>query len=57
LENSNLDFSLRYILQFRPAYHANKYPQLDRNIAESEYKEVMEYAFFKGIRRATEEYI
>ena len=40
--------------QYRPAYHADKYPELNRRITTSEYKEVIDYAFSKGLRRGFE---
>ena len=36
--------------QYRPAYHADKYPELNRRITTSEYKEVIDYAFYKGLK-------
>jgi putative pyruvate formate lyase activating enzyme len=36
--------------QYRPTYHAHKYPKLDRQITASEYKEVVDYAFIKGLK-------
>jgi putative pyruvate formate lyase activating enzyme len=37
--------------QYRPAYNASKYEKLNRRITPSEYKEVVDYAFSKGLRR------
>jgi putative pyruvate formate lyase activating enzyme len=37
--------------QYRPAYHANKYPELNRRITPSEYKDVIDYAHNKGLTR------
>lgn len=42
--------------QYRPAYNASKYEKLNRRITPSEYKEVVDYAFFKGLRRGFDEY-
>ena len=42
--------------QYRPAYNANKYEKLNRRITPSEYKEVVDYAFYKGLRRGFGEY-
>ncbi len=42
--------------QYRPAYNASKYEKLNRRITPSEYKEVVDYAFSKGLRRGFEEY-
>jgi putative pyruvate formate lyase activating enzyme len=42
--------------QYRPVYNANKYEKLNRKITPSEYKEVVDYAFSKGLRRGFEEY-
>jgi putative pyruvate formate lyase activating enzyme len=42
--------------QYRPAYNAIKYEKLNRRITLSEYKEVVDYAFHKGLRRGFEEY-
>jgi len=36
--------------QYRPAYHASKYEKLNRRITPSEYKEVVDYAFSKGLK-------
>ncbi len=54
LDEISTDTYLNIMDQYRPAYHANKYPQLDSHITESEYKEVVDYAFRKGIRRGFE---
>ena len=40
--------------QYRPAYHAGKYEKLNRRITPSEYGEIIEYAFNKGLRRGFE---
>jgi putative pyruvate formate lyase activating enzyme len=37
--------------QYRPAYNASKYEKLNRRITPSEYKEVVDYAFSKGLKR------
>ncbi len=41
--------------QYRPAYNASKYEKLNRRITPSEYKEVVDYAFSRGLRRGMEE--
>jgi putative pyruvate formate lyase activating enzyme len=41
--------------QYRPAYNATKYEKLNRRITPSEYKEVVEYAFSKGLSGGFEE--
>lgn len=48
------DTYLNIMDQYRPAYHANKYPELNRHITASEFKEVIDYAFNKGLRRGFE---
>ena len=42
--------------QYRPAYNAYKYEKLNRRITPSEYKEVVDYASNKGLRKGFEEY-
>jgi len=42
--------------QYRPAYNAIKHEILNRRITPSEYKEVVDYAFGKGLMRGFEEY-
>ena len=42
--------------QYRPAYNAIKHENLNRRITPSEYKEVVDYAFGKGLMRGFEEY-
>ncbi len=42
--------------QYRPAYNASKYVKLNRRITPYEYKEVVDYAFYKGLRRGFGEY-
>jgi putative pyruvate formate lyase activating enzyme len=42
--------------QYRPAYNASKYEKLNRRITPSEYKEVVDYAFSKGLRRGFGDY-
>ncbi|MEE9449047.1 MAG: radical SAM protein [Ignavibacteriaceae bacterium] len=37
--------------QYRPTYNAFKYDKLNRRITPSEFKEVVDYAFSKGMRR------
>jgi len=41
--------------QYSPSYNAFKYEKLNRRITPSEYKEVVNYAFYKGLRRGFEE--
>ncbi|MBT8386298.1 MAG: radical SAM protein [Ignavibacteria bacterium] len=43
--------------QYRPTYNAFKYEELNRRITASEYKEVVDYAFSKGLRRGIEEHL
>ena len=45
------DTYLNIMDQYRPAYHASKYPELNRRITSSEYKEVIDYALNKGVNR------
>ena len=45
------DSSLNIMDQYRPANNANKYEKLNRRITPSEYKEVIDYAYSKGLRR------
>ena len=42
--------------QYRPAYNAYKYEKLNRRITPSEYKEVVDYASNKELKRGFEEY-
>ena len=42
--------------QYRPSYNAYKYEKLNRRITPSEHKEVVDFAFSKGLRRGFEEY-
>ncbi|MEJ2196782.1 MAG: radical SAM protein [Ignavibacteriaceae bacterium] len=42
--------------QYRPSYNAYKYEKLKRRITPSEYKEVVDFSFSKGLRRGFEEY-
>ena len=44
------DSHLNIMDQYRPSYNANKYEKLNRRITPSEYKEVIDYAFNKGLR-------
>jgi len=37
--------------QYRPAYKAFEYRELDRRITALEYKEIVDYAFSKGIKK------
>ena len=48
------DTYLNIMDQYRPAYHANIYPELNRRITPSEYKEVVDYASSKGLSRGFE---
>ena len=41
--------------QYRPAYNAIKYEKLNRRITPSEFKEVVDYAFCKELKRGFEE--
>jgi len=45
------DTYLNIMDQYRPTYHAYKYPKLDRSITNAEYKEAVGYAFLKGLKR------
>ena len=45
------DTYLNIMEQYRPAYHANIYPELNRRITPSEYKEIVNYALDKGLSR------
>jgi putative pyruvate formate lyase activating enzyme len=45
------DTYLNIMDQYRPAYHANIYPELNRRITLSEYKDVIDYAHNKGLIR------
>ena len=42
---------LNIMNQYRPAYHANKYQEINRKITSSEYNEVVDYAFDKELHR------
>ena len=48
------DTYLNIMDQYRPAFHAHKYPKVDRQITASEYKEVVDYEFFRGLKRGFE---
>ncbi|MGB5287825.1 MAG: radical SAM protein [Ignavibacteriaceae bacterium] len=48
------DTYLNIMDQYRPSYQADKYPELSRKINPSEYKEVVDYACSKGLRRGFE---
>ena len=48
------DTYLNIMDQYRPEYNASKYEKLNRRITPSEYKEVVDYAFYKGLRRGFE---
>jgi len=41
--------------QYRPAYKASEHKELNRRITPSEYKEVVDYAFSRGLRRGYEQ--
>jgi putative pyruvate formate lyase activating enzyme len=43
------DTYLNLMDQYHPDYQANKYPELNRRISVSEYKEVVDYALSKGL--------
>jgi putative pyruvate formate lyase activating enzyme len=45
------DTYLNIMDQYRPAYNVHKYEKLNRRITPSEYDEVVDYAFNKGLRR------
>jgi putative pyruvate formate lyase activating enzyme len=48
------DTYLNIMDQYRPTYHAYKYPKLDRQITASEYKEFVEYALSKELKTGFE---
>ena len=50
----SIDTYLNVMDQYRPAFQANIYPELNRRITPSEYKEVVDYAFNKGLSRGFE---
>lgn len=50
-EEISTDTYLNIMDQYRPAYHAYKYPKIDRQITASEYKEIVDYALSKRLRR------
>jgi len=56
-EDISTNSYLNIMDQYRPAYNAKKHEKLNRRITPSEYKEVIDYAFSKGLRRGFEEYI
>jgi putative pyruvate formate lyase activating enzyme len=43
--------------QYRPAYNADKYELLSRRINPSEFNEVVDYAFSKGLKRSFEGFL
>jgi len=45
------DTYLNIMDQYRPVYHADNYPELNRQITPSEYKDVVDYALGKGLRK------
>ncbi|UCH66325.1 MAG: radical SAM protein [Ignavibacterium sp.] len=45
------DSYLNIMDQYHPSYNAYKYNKLNRRITPSEYKEVIDYAFNKGLRK------
>jgi putative pyruvate formate lyase activating enzyme len=53
-EEISTETYLNIMDQYRPTYHAYKYPKLNRQISSSEYKEVVDYALSKGISRGIE---
>ena len=53
-EEISTETYLNIMDQYRPTYHAYKYPKLNRQISASEYKEVVDYALSKGISRGIE---
>jgi len=56
VDEISTDTYLNIMDQYRPTYHAYKYPKLDRQITTSEYKGVVDYAFFKRLKRGFEEF-
>jgi putative pyruvate formate lyase activating enzyme len=50
------DSYLNIMDQYHPSYNAFKFNKLNRRITPSEYKEVIDYAFIKGLRRGFEIY-
>jgi len=53
----SIDSYINIMDQYRPAYNANKYEKLNRRITPSEFKEVVDYALSRGLRRGFEEYL
>ena len=53
-EEISTDSYINIMDQFRPSYNTYKYEKLSRRITPSEYKEVVDYAFSKGLRRGFE---
>ncbi|MBT8379947.1 MAG: radical SAM protein [Ignavibacteria bacterium] len=54
-DDISINTYLNIMDQYRPAYNANKYEKLNRRITPSEYKEVVDYAFSKGLKRGFED--
>jgi putative pyruvate formate lyase activating enzyme len=52
----SVDSYINIMDQYRPAYNAGKYEKLNRKITPSEYKEVFDYAFSKGLVRGFEDH-
>jgi putative pyruvate formate lyase activating enzyme len=50
-EEISTDTFLNIMDQYRPAFHSNKYPELNRRITPSEHKDVVDYATEKGLKR------
>ena len=45
------DTYLNIMDQYRPVFHADQYPELSRRITPSEFKEVVDYAFMRGLNK------
>jgi putative pyruvate formate lyase activating enzyme len=54
VDEISTDNYLNIMDQYRPTYHAYKYPHLDRQISVSEYKEVVDYTRTKGLKRGVD---
>ena len=55
VDEISIDSYLNIMDQYRPAYNAIKYEKLNRRITPSEYKDIIDYAFRKGLSRGFEE--
>jgi putative pyruvate formate lyase activating enzyme len=55
-DNISADSYINIMDQYRPAYNAIKHEKLNRIITPSEYKDVVDYAFGKGLMREVKEY-